>query len=152
MPSSRSQRTARTTWENGLTTMPTAAYLAAEGISPTTGPRREGKRKTPRCLLSLHVACGVCNEVWWRPCPTNLPPPFHKTVVGESCSQLASNEGEGPSAGTATEEKETERTTCRLRGVFRVAELTAPTIKENFPRRPFVERARKEGKYLARRS
>ena len=25
--------------------MPTAAYLAAEGISPTTGPGREGKEK-----------------------------------------------------------------------------------------------------------
>ena len=31
--------------ENGLPTMPTAAYLVAEGISPTTGPGREGKRK-----------------------------------------------------------------------------------------------------------
>ena len=36
------------------------------------------KEQTPRCLLSLHVACGVCNEVWWRPYTTNLPPPFHK--------------------------------------------------------------------------
>ena len=45
MPSSPSQRTFRTTWENGLPTTPTAAYLAAEGISPTTGPGREGKEK-----------------------------------------------------------------------------------------------------------
>ena len=30
---------------NGLPTTPTAAYLAAEGISPTIGPWREGKEK-----------------------------------------------------------------------------------------------------------
>ena len=77
MSSSPSQRTPRTAWENGLPTIPTAAYLVAEGISPTTGPGREGREKTPKCLLSLHVACGVCNEVWWRPHPTNLPPPPH---------------------------------------------------------------------------
>ena len=34
---------------NGLPTMPTAAYLVAESISPTTGPGREGKEKL-RCL------------------------------------------------------------------------------------------------------
>ena len=33
------------------------------------------KKKTLRCLLSLDVTHGVCNEVWWRPYPTNLPPP-----------------------------------------------------------------------------
>ena len=43
--SSPSQRTLRTTWGNGLPTMPTAAYLVAEGISPTTGPGREGKKR-----------------------------------------------------------------------------------------------------------
>ena len=32
--------------------------------------RKEIKKKTPKCLLSLHVACGVCNEVWCRPYPT----------------------------------------------------------------------------------
>ena len=42
--------TPRTTWGNGLPTMPTAAYLVAEGISPTTGPGREGKGKTLWCL------------------------------------------------------------------------------------------------------
>ena len=35
----------RTTWVNGLPTTPTAASLAAEGISPTTGPGREGKKR-----------------------------------------------------------------------------------------------------------
>ena len=39
-----SQKALRTTWGNGLPTTPTAAYLAAEGISPTTGPRREGDK------------------------------------------------------------------------------------------------------------
>ena len=34
------------------------------------------KRQTLRCLLSLRVTHGVCNEVWWRPCPTILQPPF----------------------------------------------------------------------------
>ena len=30
-------------------------------------------------VVSLEPACAhsVCNEVWWRPCPTNLPPPVH---------------------------------------------------------------------------
>ena len=43
---SPSQSTPRTSWGNGLPSMPTAAYLVAEGISPTTGPGREGKEKT----------------------------------------------------------------------------------------------------------
>ena len=56
VPSSPSQKTHRTKWWNVLPTMPTAAYLVAEGISPTTGPGREGKEKTLWCLLSLHVS------------------------------------------------------------------------------------------------
>ena len=44
-----SQRASRTTWGNGLPTTPTAAYLAAEGISPTTGPGREGEKKMLWC-------------------------------------------------------------------------------------------------------
>ena len=35
---------------NGLPTMPTAAYLVAEGIPPTTGPGRDGKKRTLWCL------------------------------------------------------------------------------------------------------
>ena len=56
MPTSSSQRTSRTTWCNGLPTTPTAAYLAAEGISPTTGPRKEGKKDAQD--LSL------CDRAW----------------------------------------------------------------------------------------
>ena len=44
MSSSSTKRTHRTKWVNGLPTMPTTAYLVAEGISPTTGPGREGKK------------------------------------------------------------------------------------------------------------
>ena len=77
MPSSPSQRTPRTTWVNGLPTMPTTAYLVAEGISLTTGPGREGKRKDTEVSLEPTCGIGVCNEVWWRPYPTNLPPPSH---------------------------------------------------------------------------
>ena len=55
VPSSPTQRTPRTKWRNGLPTMPTAVYLAAEGISPTTGPGREGKEKSLWCILSLRV-------------------------------------------------------------------------------------------------
>ena len=40
---------------NGLPTMPTAAYLVAEGISPTTGPGREGKEKDT--VVSLEPTC-----------------------------------------------------------------------------------------------
>ena len=38
------RKATRTTWVNGLPTIPTAANLAAESISPTTGPGREGKK------------------------------------------------------------------------------------------------------------
>ena len=55
VPSSPSQRTPRTKWVNGLPTMPTAAYLVAEGISPTTGPGREGKEKDT--VVSLEATC-----------------------------------------------------------------------------------------------
>ena len=57
--------------------MPTAAYLVAEGISPTTAPGREGKKKTHWCLLNKHIHTCACNEVWWCPYPTNLRPPSH---------------------------------------------------------------------------
>ena len=69
-----SQRTPRTTWRNGLPTMPTAAFLVAEGISPTTGPGREGKGKGSG-LSACASARGTCNEVWWSPFPTNQQPP-----------------------------------------------------------------------------
>ena len=42
--------------------------------------RKKKKEKTLRCFLSLHVSRGVCNEVWWRPYPTNLPPPSQRQV------------------------------------------------------------------------
>ena len=38
-----------------MPTMPTAAYLVAEGISPTTGPGREGKEKYT--VVSLEPTC-----------------------------------------------------------------------------------------------
>ena len=60
MPSSPSQRTPRTTWGNGLPTMPTADHLVAEGISPTTGPGREKKSEVHWCLvMCVHVMSAV---------------------------------------------------------------------------------------------
>ena len=50
MPPSPSQKASR--WPANHAT---AAYLAAEGISPTTGPGREGKRKDT--AVSLELAC-----------------------------------------------------------------------------------------------
>ena len=44
------------TWVNGLPTIPTAANLAAESISPTTGPGREGNK---RCAGAVWYASGV---------------------------------------------------------------------------------------------
>ena len=55
---------------------PTAAYLVAEGISPTTGPGREGKEKTMWCLLSLrvHIVCAMkCGGGPAQPTYTTIP-------------------------------------------------------------------------------
>ena len=80
MPSSPSQKASWTTWVNGLPTIPTAAYLAAEGTSPTTGPGREGKKDT---VVSHEHMCAqsVCNEVRCRPHPASLPSPFHHCLT-----------------------------------------------------------------------
>ena len=47
----------------GLPTIPTAAYLAAEGISPTTGPGREGDKmlrlEHVRQYMVCAMKCGV---------------------------------------------------------------------------------------------
>ena len=89
MPSSPSQRTPRTTWGNGLPTMPTAAYLVAEGISPTTGPGREGKRKTLRCLLSLRVAYGCAMKCGGG--PTQPTYHHHSITAQHQCAQVRDN-------------------------------------------------------------
>ena len=75
-----SQKASRTTWVNGLPTIPTAANLTAESISPTTGPGREGKKDT---VVSLEHVCAhsVCNEVRCRPYPAILPSPFHHCLT-----------------------------------------------------------------------
>ena len=48
---------------NGLPTIPTAAYLAAESISPTTGPGREGTKmlrlEHARKNMVCAMKCGV---------------------------------------------------------------------------------------------
>ena len=49
------RKASRTTWVNGLPTIPTAANLAAESISPTTGPGREGNK---RCSGAVWYASG----------------------------------------------------------------------------------------------
>ena len=51
------------------------SILGCRGHLANHRAREGGKKKTLRCLLSLHVSRGACNEVWWRPYPTNLPPP-----------------------------------------------------------------------------
>ena len=38
-------------------------------------------RKEKLKSLSQHVSTGACNEVWWRPYPTNLPPPPHHPLL-----------------------------------------------------------------------
>ena len=57
------EKASRTTWVNGLPTMPTAAYLVAESISPTTGPGREGKKaqdlEPVRQRMVCAMMCGV---------------------------------------------------------------------------------------------
>ena len=42
--------------------------------------------------MSLEPTCahGECNEVWWRPCPTNLPPPVHEFISKRSYFDSAS--------------------------------------------------------------
>ena len=50
-----SQKASRSTWVNGLPTIPTAANLAAESIPPTTGPGREGNK---RCSGAVWYASG----------------------------------------------------------------------------------------------
>ena len=105
--SSPSQKASRTTWVNGLPTIPTAANLAAESISPTTGPGREGNK---RCAGAVSDVCVVhVNEVWCRPCPTNLHSPTHHLhdtralpllcpmqpcYIGHTASLTASAEGD----------------------------------------------------------
>ena len=39
----------------------------------------QGEREKEDTVVSLEQACAhsVCNDVRWRPCPTNLPPPPH---------------------------------------------------------------------------
>ena len=49
-----SQKASRTTWVNGLPTIPTAANLTAESISPTRGPGWEGNKK----------CAGAVSDVW----------------------------------------------------------------------------------------
>ena len=49
------RKASRSTWVNGLPTIPTAANLAAESISPTTGPGREGNK---RCCGAVWYASG----------------------------------------------------------------------------------------------
>ena len=56
MPSSPSKKASRTTWVNGLPTIPTAAYLAAENISPTTGPGREGKKRCAGAVMVWYAS------------------------------------------------------------------------------------------------
>ena len=54
--SSPSQKGSRTPLVDGLPTIPTAANLAAQSISPITGPRREGKKKCAGAVwLVLHL-------------------------------------------------------------------------------------------------
>ena len=65
MPLSPSQKASRTTWGNGLPTTPTAAYLVAEGISPTTGPGRERKEKCPGAVMMWYApvrAMKLCGD------------------------------------------------------------------------------------------
>ena len=79
MSSSPTQRTPRTKWVKGLPTMPTAAYLVAEGISPTTGPGRERKKRRtsvsePKCRHMVRAM-----KYGGGPTQPNLPPPLHQT-------------------------------------------------------------------------
>ena len=38
------------------------------------------KKKSRTGVLSLGVMHGACNEVWWSSYPTNLRPPYQRTV------------------------------------------------------------------------
>ena len=54
MPSSPTQKASRTTWVNGLPTIPTAANLAAEGIPPNPGPFFLGCTMLGKQMLRRH--------------------------------------------------------------------------------------------------
>ena len=56
MPSTPSQKVSGTTWVDGLPTTPAEANLAAESISLTTGPGREGNK---RCAGAVRMY-GAC--------------------------------------------------------------------------------------------
>ena len=84
MPSSPSGKGIRTTWVNGLPTIPTTANLAAESISPTTGPGREGKK---RCAGAVWYASECDMTGGADPAqptyqsPNHHSPPEHTFVV-----------------------------------------------------------------------
>ena len=76
-----SQKASRTTWVNGLPTIPTAANLAAESISPTAGPGREGNK---RCSSAVWYASGCDMTGGADPTyqsPIHHSPPEHTSVV-----------------------------------------------------------------------
>ena len=57
-------------------------------VTPGRSKYKNDKRKDTE--VSLEPVCGlwVCNEVWWRPCPTNLPPPSQIApfITRKTCS------------------------------------------------------------------
>ena len=69
------RKASRSTWVNGLPTIPTAANLAAESISPTTGPGREGKK---RCAGAVWYAFGC--DMTGGAGPTQ-PAYHHRTIT-----------------------------------------------------------------------
>ena len=65
----------RTTWVNGLPTIPTAANLAAESISPITGTGEGGKQKMRWCC----VVCIRCEMKYGGDPPQ--PTSIHLTIT-----------------------------------------------------------------------
>ena len=100
------RKASRTTWVNGLPTIPTAANLGAESISPTTGPGREGNKRCAGAVCDVqctqmtggvapaqpanehrsitymtpvhYFCCAQCNDV-----TLGRRPPIQPTAVGD---------------------------------------------------------------------
>ena len=68
------RKASRTTWVNGLPTIPTAAHLAAESISPTTEPGREGNK---RCCGAVWYASGCDMTGGADPAQPTYQSPIH---------------------------------------------------------------------------
>ena len=87
MPSSPSQKASRTTWVNGLPTIPTAANLVAESISPSTGPGREGNKRCAGAVCDVQCTRMKCGADPAQPTSIHRPITYMTPVHYSCCAQ-----------------------------------------------------------------